>query len=133
GTRMSFQQTTAPTGWTKDVSLDDAAVRIVSGTAGTGGSVGFSAAFSSQTPTGTIGGTTLSASQIPSHTHDVVIPQSSSTGAGAFAFLLAKNNAGSATITSNATGGGQSHNHTFAGNAINLAVKYADFIIAVKN
>jgi len=41
GTVMLFKQTAAPTGWTKITSSDDAALRIVSGTVSTGGSVAF--------------------------------------------------------------------------------------------
>lgn len=78
GTRMLFQQTAAPTGWTKDTTQNNKALRIVSGTVGSGGSVDFTAAFaskavagtiSSTTATGTVGNTTLSITQIPSHTH----------------------------------------------------------------
>lgn len=65
GTRMLFQQTSAPTGWTKDTTHDNKALRVVSGTAGSGGSVNFTTAFGSQN----VGSTTLSESQIPSHTH----------------------------------------------------------------
>lgn len=45
GTRMLFQQTAAPTGWTKDTTKDNNALRIVSGTVGSGGSVNFSTVF----------------------------------------------------------------------------------------
>jgi hypothetical protein len=65
GTKMLFQQTTAPVGWTKDVANDNKALRVVSGTVGTGGSVAFTTAFSSQN----VGGTALTTAQLPSHTH----------------------------------------------------------------
>ena len=65
GTKMLFQQTAAPTGWTKDTTHDNKALRIVSGTAGSGGSVNFTTAFGSQN----VGATALDASQIPGHTH----------------------------------------------------------------
>lgn len=96
-TRMIFAQTAAPTGWTKDtVNYNNHALRVVTGSASTGGSVDFTTAFSSQTPTGnvsvsastgavtqggnvsssgnvsvsgTVGNTTLSVPTIPSHTH----------------------------------------------------------------
>ena len=80
GTSMIFQQTNAPTGWTKVTSYDNVALRVVAGAVGTGGSVPFTTAFASQTPTGTvnvnvsgltIGETTLSAGQIASHSHSV--------------------------------------------------------------
>jgi hypothetical protein len=55
GTRMIFAQTTAPTGWTKDTTnYNQHALRVVTGTASTGGSVDFTTAFASQTPTGTV-------------------------------------------------------------------------------
>jgi len=55
GTRMIFAQTAAPTGWTKDTTnYNQHALRVVTGTASTGGSVDFTAAFTSQTPTGTV-------------------------------------------------------------------------------
>jgi microcystin-dependent protein len=62
---MTFQQTAAPTGWTKDTTHDNKALRVVSGTAGSGGSVNFTTAFGSQN----VGATTLTSSQIPGHTH----------------------------------------------------------------
>jgi len=90
GTAMLFVQTTAPTGWTKSVTHNDKALRIVSGTVGSGGSVAFSSAFTSRTVsgtsdattatgslsstavTGTVGSTVLTTNQIPSHRHYVV-------------------------------------------------------------
>lgn len=98
GTRMIFAQTTAPTGWTKDTSsYDNHALRVVTGTASTGGSVDFTTAFTSQTPTGNVtvtastgavtqggnisvstgnaaspnGNTTLAVPTIPSHNHNI--------------------------------------------------------------
>jgi hypothetical protein len=79
GTKMVFYQTAAPTGWTKITTSNDAALRVVSGTAGSGGTVGFTTAFASQdvkgtlsatTAAGTIAGTALSVSQMPSHQHE---------------------------------------------------------------
>jgi hypothetical protein len=55
GTVMLFAQTSAPTGFTKNVSTgDNSALRVVTGTASTGGSVAFTTAFASQTPTGSV-------------------------------------------------------------------------------
>ena len=70
GTALLFNQTTAPTGWTKVTTNTDAALRVVSGTVGTGGTVAFSTAFASQAVSGSIGATTLTSSQIPAHTHN---------------------------------------------------------------
>lgn len=78
GSKMLFQQTSAPTGWTKDVTHNNKALRVVTGTASSGGSVAFTTAFASQAvtgsnagtvDTGTVGGTTLTDAQMPSHTH----------------------------------------------------------------
>ena len=74
GTAMLFQQTAAPTGWTKTTTYNDYALRIVNGTASTGGSTAFSTVFANQTPTITTSGlsagaTTISTAQMPSHKH----------------------------------------------------------------
>ena len=46
GTKMLFQQTAAPSGWTKVTSgVNNSALRVVHGTAGTGGSNGFTNVF----------------------------------------------------------------------------------------
>ena len=70
GTKMLFQQTAAPTGWTKDTTHNNKALRVVSGTASTGGSVAFTTAFAtSRTVSGSVASHTLTESQIPSHDH----------------------------------------------------------------
>jgi hypothetical protein len=159
GTRMSFQQTAAPTGWTKDTTagLDNSAMRIVTGSVVNGGSVNFTTAFASQTPSGSVtissvsgsaGATTLTTPQIPSHQHPAGFKEcADSPGpAGTVGSYRYYSVAGSAfpdaTYTTAPGGGGGSHTHpfsfssgsgTFSGNAINLAVKYYDFIIASKD
>lgn len=47
GTYMLFDSTNAPTGWTKDTTHNDKALRLVSGSVTTGGSASFSAILSS--------------------------------------------------------------------------------------
>lgn len=69
GTKMLFVQTAAPTGWTKDVTHNDKALRIVSGAASTGGTVAFTTAFMSKAVLGTNAGTALTQAQTPAHTH----------------------------------------------------------------
>lgn len=90
GTRMLFQQTAAPTGWTKDTAQNDKALRVVSGAVSSGGTVAFSTAFanrgfsgstSTETISGTVGTTVLDISQIPSHTHYVASGGGGTTGA----------------------------------------------------
>jgi hypothetical protein len=157
GTRLSFQQTAAPTGWTKDTTagLDNSAMRIVTGSVVNGGSVNFTTAFASQTPTGSVaistvsgsaGATTLTTPQIPSHQHRIG-PNINSGGLYPPAILAPfeisiQPSANPRNSFVEAVGGGGDHTHpfsfssgsgTFSGNAINLAVKYYDFIIASKD
>lgn len=150
GTRLIFAQDAAPTGWTKDTTnYNNHALRVVTGTAGTtGGSVDFTTAFASQTPSGSVSvnvsglsaaATTLTSSQIPSHNHSVnnggagVNFDGFSIGCSGY-YVYRSGNTGS-------TGGGGSHTHSisgsatgsFTGNAINLAVKYLNVITATKD
>jgi hypothetical protein len=149
GTRMTFNQTSAPTGWTKDTSVDNAAFRLVSGSVSSGGSVDFTAAFASQTPTisissisGSAGATTLTTPQIPSHQHSLTgtsaVCGSQWPSGGNFSCQILTGIPPVLPIGS--TGGGGSHTHPFSfssgaatSSAINLAVKYVDLIIAQKN
>lgn len=68
GTRMLFQQTSAPTGWTKETgaTYNDSAMRVVTGTAATGGANAFTTLFGTGKSTA---GYTLTTTDIPSHTH----------------------------------------------------------------
>jgi len=147
GTRMSFQQTAAPTGWTKDTTaaINNSALRFVTGSVVNGGTVDFTTAFASQTPAGSVsitavsgsaGATTLTTPQIPSHSHpanaQVINPAQYAPPSYSSTAPTQAGSTGSA-------GGDGSHTHpfsfssgsgTFTGTAINLAVKYYDFIIA---
>ncbi len=141
GAVMLFQSTNAPSGWTKDTTHNNKALRVVSGNASSGGSVAFTTAFASQTPTGnltitgSVGDTTLTTAQIPSHTH--TLPTWTGCPQGGGNALQQQLNTG--TQASGATGGGQAHTHsfsgggTFTGSAINLAVQYVDVIFATKD
>ena len=134
GVKMLFVQSAAPLGWTQvvDANLNDRALRVVTSTGGgTNGTVDFSAAFTSQAVSGTVGDTTLTIDQIPSHTHTAGI-QSKTVDAGGSATFSIPGNSASAFV-SGATGGGQPHTHSFSAPSINLAVKYVDVIIASKN
>jgi hypothetical protein len=150
---MLFAQTAAPTGFTKNTTTgDNSALRVTTGTASTGGSVGFTTAFASQTPTGSVsitavagsaGATTLSTPQIPSHLHSLATPSGFNPSASNNLFTFTDGtNQNATTKNSNNTGGGGSHTHpfsfssgsgTFSGNAINLAVQYIDVIRATKD
>jgi hypothetical protein len=129
GTRMPFNQTAAPTGWVKDTTaaLNDSIMRIVTGTVGNGGATAFST-FNGQS---SVGATTLSESQMPSHTH---VERSAAGVSGTSINTLAAantvnggvNQSNTIAITA-ATGGGGSHTHS-----ITTDIKYNDFIIASK-
>lgn len=131
GTAMLFVQTNAPTGWTKSTTHNDKALRIVSGAASSGGTTAFTTVFASRTPSGTVGSTTLSQTQIPSHTHSYNITSTvvNRNTSGDAATAASTQNAS----TTGATGGGGSHDHSFTGTAMDFAVQYVDVIIATKD
>ena len=128
GTKMLFQQTAAPTGWTKDTTHNDKALRVVSGTASFGGADAFSAISTHATAAHT-----LLESEMPSHTH---------TSVSGYAHLAR----GNGTLTPGnpdatptelnsqsgeamqSAGGGGSHSHDF-----DLDLQYVDIIIATKD
>jgi hypothetical protein len=138
GTLMLFQQTSAPTGWTKQTTHDNKALRVVSGTAGSGGSVAFTTAFASQTPAGTVSvgvsagtlavsagtlavsagtlsaaATTLATSQIPAHQH-VFRLEAQGTNNTTGNFNRGNGSLLYSPLTDNAGGGG-SHSHSMSG------------------
>lgn len=153
GTRMIFQQTAAPTGWTKQTTYTDYALRVVNGTVSAGGSVGFTTALSSSravsvtvvdaTTGGTVGSTTLTTAQMPAHDHTTYGSQSTNTATGGSSNRINNLTAagGNNTGTTSSAGGGSSHTHSFTGGThthtasgtANLAVQYVDVIIAQKN
>lgn len=153
GVRMVFNQTSAPTAWTKESSAtyNDAALRFVTGTPGTGGTLAFSSAFASRSLTGTVTGTALSEAQLPSHTHFTLANESGSGESSgsvsssqqvkqAQSYGVSNNNYslnGTATVAtvgkSSSTGSGQTHNHGLTINNLDIAVKRVDCIIAQKS
>lgn len=130
GTVMLFVQTSAPTGWTKSTTHNDKALRVVSGAASSGGSTAFTTVFASRTPAGTVGNTTLSISQIPSHNHGITTNYSFNSGGGV---TSSDNSASYHSSSTDSAGGGGSHNHSFTGTAMDFAVQYVDVIIATKD
>jgi hypothetical protein len=170
GTKMIFNQTSSPTGWTKDtVSNDDSALRVTTGAVGTGGSAGFAAAMGTPAVSGSVGltgdlaagnlavsvsgnisDTTLTTSQMPSHTHSVGRGASGNQSS----FYKDDNTNGQPNATTNTGSAGSSgahnHAHTLSGTMTgtpgvgNLAgslssatasinVKYVDVIVATKD
>jgi len=141
GTKMLFQQTNAPVGWTKDVVHNDKALRVVSGAASSGGTLPFSTVFA-RTATDAH---TLTVFELPSHAHTITDPghfhnvtcldgSTNNPGGQGTSFLNAGANnhttepAFTGINQANAFGGGGSHTH-----AIDIRVQYVDLIIATKD
>jgi hypothetical protein len=149
GTAMLFAQTAAPTGWTKSTSHNNKALRVVSGTASSGGSVAFTTAFTSQAVSGTVGSYTLTTADIPSHTHTATVSDpghfhavtvGGAAGSGYASLTQSTNTTQNTetkttgiTVSNSSTGGGGGHSHSFTGTAIDLTVQYVDVIIATKD
>ncbi len=130
GTVMLFAQTAAPTGWTKDTTHNDKALRVVSGTAGSGGSAAFTTAFGtpavsgSVSLSGTVGAHTLTTSEIPGHTHTGTT-NSAGSHTHPFRFLMrdsafdwtvplrARSSGASQNSTTFTTDSAGAHTHTF--------------------
>ena len=144
GTRCFFQQTAAPTGWTKDATHNDKAIRIVSGSVASGGSTGFASALGNPAVSGgsvnfpaNTGSHVLTESQIPSHSHS----QASNTVLynGGAQWAVPTGGIGSTGGTTGSTGGGSGHSHTLGGSGsltgatTPINVQYVDVIIAVKD
>lgn len=142
GTVMLFKQTAAPTGWTKSVTDNDKALRVVSGTAGTGGSTAFTTVFAARTiAQANLPSYNLSASSLA--VSGTITPKAS----GGADFCLAKSSnanppAGSnnsarvvdetATATFSLTASGNVPSGG-SGTTMDFAVQYVDVIVASKN
>jgi len=155
GTKMLFQQTAAPTGWTKDTTHNDKAIRVVSGTVGSGGTNALSSldATAVGTVTSSIAGSTashtLTTAEIPAHTHTGSVNLRANWEAGSSSLspiglgnARFDGGASSPTFTTASTGGGGGHSHgvgtlavtsAFTGTANQLDIAYVDVIIAAKD
>lgn len=125
GTRMLFQQTTAPTGWTKitNSTHNDAALRVVTGSVTTGGTDGFSAHFGTNKSTNPH---TLTIAEMPSHTHQMSNLHQAGSGFGDQVEVSSIDNNDGPPYITNATGGGGAHSHGLA----NFNIKFVDIIVA---
>ena len=148
GVKTVFYMSTAPIGWTRDATaaLNNAAIRLVTtGGATTAGTVDFTTAFASQAVAGTVGDTAITVAQMPLHGHPLRVGLDSGGGTNSTGGVALENNsvadyaAFTGTLSNTpgeqlgGTGGGDTHTHTFAGTAINLAVKFCDFMVASKD
>lgn len=123
GTLMLFQQSTAPVGWTKQTTHNDKALRVVSGTAGSGGTNSFSSVMAQTT----VGATTPTINTMASHNHSELYQGANGftgvQGGGTWSDYY-----GRGTTNTGSTGGGMAHDHT-----ILMNIQYVDLIIARKD
>jgi hypothetical protein len=128
GTAMLFVQTAAPTGWTKSTTHDNKALRVVSGTASSGGTTGFTSVFTSRT---------ITTANMPSHTHTLTDPGHAHTytlkfgttsGTGGGTNWYGESTANTSTATTGITIA-----NAGSGTAMDFAVQYVDVIIATKD
>jgi subtilisin family serine protease len=144
GTLMVFQQTSAPTGWTKQTTHNDKAFRCVSGSCSSGGTTAFSTAMATPSVSGSvgisgsIGNTTLSTSEIPSHNHSYNRPNLGNTDNN-YSGYTNRYLTISSGVGTGSTGGGGSHNHShslsgsLSSSTASINVQYVDLIIASKD
>lgn len=109
GTVMLFAQTAAPTGWTKDATnYNNSAIRVVTGSAATGGSVDFTTAFASQTPAGTVSVSVTAGTLAASNGSLATTAGTLAVSAGTLAVSAGTLSAGATTLS---TAQMPSHNH----------------------
>ena len=141
GTSMLFQQTTAPTGWTKQSTHNNKAMRLQTGAVTTGGTNSFTTVFGTGK---VVGGTAISLAQMPSHRHMSIhnsaattnsvnqsaesVRASSAGGLGNNDYQLQSSTAEPTVGKTSYVGSTSTHNHTMTMN-----LQYVDFIIANKN
>jgi hypothetical protein len=151
GVAMLFRQSSVPTGWTKDTTYNDAALRVVSGTPSQQTTSGneFTTLFAARTisannlPEHTHAAGTLSADSNGAHTHTISDPttQEDNNNSGGNANALRENSGVVSTIVLTTSSNG-AHTHTISGNtgnntttaeAMNFDVNYVDVYLATKD
>ena len=151
---MLFQQTSAPSGWTKDTSRNNRALRIVNGSVGDGGGNGFVDVLNSTitTSSGSVSSHTLTTAQIPAHFHYAFrsgnhgqlrngsnMSSNNYPGSGSGAsnlyegYNIAASNSQPNVGRTQEIGSSQGHSHGFTNPNFNLNVAYTDVIIAQKD
>lgn len=143
GTAMVFQQTAAPTGWTKATTHNDKALRVVTGAASSGGATAFSSVFGAGKTTGSF---TLTTAHLPASGLSIpalgagtltVDPSTASSVAGANRMWFSGDpgvagtvaiSGATATGTTGNMGTGGGHTHTES-----LDLQFLDVIVATKD
>lgn len=126
GTALLFHQSAAPVAWTKVTTFNDALLRVVSGSIGSGGTNTFSTVMA-QTH---VGDHALTITEMPAHSHPIEDAAASVTNPTST--IILRGLVHTANIAPNdgtdSVGGGATHNHS-----ILMDILYADVIIATKD
>lgn len=122
GTRAVFNQTTAPSFWTKvtTAAVNDNALRITTGTVGSGGTVDFLSTFGASSETE---GHSLTTAELAAHSHTVPLDIDRTASGGSD---VPDSNVTS-TVSTNSTGSGDAHTHGMP------ELSYQDVILAQKD
>lgn len=136
GVKMPFYNTAVPTGWVKDTTPDNAAIRIVNGTGGAWvPRLDFTLVMQSRLPSGTVDAHTLALTESPSHFHG----PGGTYYVGTLQFSGAPGGANTAIVSSTVSwvtdskGGGGSHTHGLTMSGMDFSVSYVDMIIGEKS
>lgn len=122
GTLMLFQQTTAPSGWTKQVTHNNKALRVVSGAAGAGGTRSFTSTFNTRTISGGVSGSVSTSVTVDSN-----------EGVAGLGYMAGGQNASFArTDHGHSANASSSFSGSFSQN-VDFNVRYVDLIIAQKD
>lgn len=147
-TSTVFRQSSAPTGWTKVTTYNNAAFRVVSGSIGQKATAGeeFTTLLTDRTiaranlPNVTLSVTGTAAND-GNHTHTMTIPLGGTFGPGSYIQNTTDSDSKSMTRTTTASG---NHSHSVSGTTssinggvtqttMNFSVNYVDLIIATKD
>ena len=147
-TSTVFRQSSAPTGWTKVTTYNNAAFRVVSGSIGQKTTAGeeFTTLLTDRTiaranlPNVTLS-VTGTAADGGNHTHTITIPLGGTFGTGSYVQNTTDSDSNSLTRTTTASG---NHSHSVSGTTssinggvtqttMNFSVNYVDLIIATKD
>ena len=151
GTRMLFQQSAAPIGWTKITKYDNTALRLVGGNVTANVSdQDFTVVFAKRTFTGTVGDTSLTVAQMPKHSHPVTDPGHNHSltfspikdggpiiagrdGPGHWMGSGGGVSSAKSNVTIASNGAGKTHDHSFTAAKEDFSVNYVDVIIAKRD
>jgi hypothetical protein len=145
GTPMLFGQTAAPTGWTKLVTHNNKALRLVSGTASSGGTTSFTSVFASRTitqanlPSYNLSTGSLTGSIGSSITNGTSVVRNLGTSShqqgpgGSFDHATDNFDEDTLSLADTSVSFGGSIPSGGSGTAVDFAVQYVDVIMATKD